>query len=278
MLFGILVIVSSVILMIVAISMFARADMEDTIGHLVWGGVEIMCLMAFIAGCVAVVGAVHAGRAKPPSETHIARHAPTVRAPLASATPKATVTITVTESDTGEVVANATVQIDCGIYRRTVKTDASGSITVEGQPINSPATISASAEGRTGSISVPGGFPEGKTRWTVLVKMAAQPPVRASLSGTVTDASTGQGVICKVEIYDGGGNLLYFAASGTDGKYLFPGLPEGDYTVRFSGGGLEASKTVTVATGLNTLDAQLQPTQGTPPAAPSNPAGGDGGG
>ena len=159
---------------------------------------------------------------------------------VAGAPAQGSITGTVTDVSTGAGLVGATVTDGAA----STVTNASGAYTLSNVPAGSY-TVSASTSGYTTasqSVSVTAG--QAATAGLALAKTVAA----GSISGKVTDASTGAG-IAGATVSDGPAS----ATTDSTGAYTLAGVPAGTYTLTVSASGYgSGSQSVSVTSGQTT--------------------------
>jgi len=175
-----------------------------------------------------------------------------VDAEAAAPPPAATGSIagTVTNADTGDLIANATVTADA--YSTTTADD--GTYTLADLPVGTY-TVTASA---TGYIDASQTVDVLENQITT-ADFGLSPQPTGIISGTVTDADTEEAIANATVTADG-----YSTTTAADGTYTLADLPVGTYTVTASATGYaDASQTIDVVENLTTTaDFALTPVAG----------------
>ncbi|MGH3747727.1 MAG: S8 family serine peptidase, partial [Micromonosporaceae bacterium] len=136
---------------------------------------------------------------------------------------KSGVTGTVTDADTGDPVADATVTVTPGDIE--IKTGSDGEYTARAEP--GTYTVKTSAFGYDTATSE--GVQVTADTFTT-VNTALQPGPRGDISGTVSFAESGHG-IPGVAVSVQGTPVEFSAETGTDGTYTISNVPVGEYQV-----------------------------------------------
>lgn len=285
MLLGFAVILGSLLLGCFAAWMSSRANDEDTLAKIVWGGMMVTCLAGMAAGGLSCLSAYRTQYMKKPEPAPVS-------APRAPKT--GPISIKVTDQYTTTPMPSVIVRITFAGSPNEVTaiTDANGLATFEDQPYRVGAKVSAAAtdgSGRTATGEFSGGFEPGASP---VVPMPALPggrpgattpgnanpggnrpvpdnpdpdnppptnpaPVECSLSGAVTDSTTGTAATTGVvTVYDLDGNPIT-SAGVNQGRYEIPRIAPGTYDIKFSLMDREVTKRLEMSSGPYSLDAEL---------------------
>ena len=180
---------------------------------------------------------------------------------------------TVTSQATGTAISGLWVYVfdSSGNFAGSAQTGANGAYTVSNLPTGSYevefyGTGSYIPQYYNAQTSYANANPVAVTAGQVTTGVNAAMLSNGAISGTVTDASTGNPIAgAYVYVYDSSG--YYYQTSATtnsSGVYTTPGLPAGSYTVKFSATGYAPftySGTVSVSIGTTTsgINAALTP-------------------
>ncbi len=162
-----------------------------------------------------------------------------------------TVNGTVTDADSGQAIAGATIELN----GTETTTDSLGEYSIEDV---SPGTytVTARAEGyvsTTKTVAVEGGE-------TAIADFSLNPDlVLGTLTGTVSDSGTGSG-IAGASVFVQGDGFSTSTSTDSSGTYTINDIPVGTYTVTASADDYESESVETaIAEGDNTLNFNLDP-------------------